>query len=302
MFQMNIIPLTNPFAAPVFYGETTLSTMPDARTLAAQGQPHGSVVMADVQEAGRGRIPNRPWKAEGGQNLLFTILLRYPGILSIPAALTLRTGLALSLAIEDFAPALQGRLRVKWPNDVMIPRPPCSEVPLASVGPKAPASGQADRAFGKTAGILTEGDGENVYIGVGVNVGQTDFPADIRDKAASIALALGDGSPPLPPDARFRLLEAFLNRLHAELEGTSPGAIWRERLEERLYMKGRQVRFIPGAADASRVVEGLLCGIGPEGELLIRRGACGLDGGGRDGAEAFVTGELDLYGSAKAKI
>ncbi|GHV73681.1 biotin--[acetyl-CoA-carboxylase] ligase [Spirochaetia bacterium] len=269
MFYMKKIPLNNPFAAPVFHLETTGSTMLDARNLASLNEPHGSVVVADVQEAGRGRIANRPWKSEKGKNLLFTILLRYPGIAAIPPALTLRTGLALALAIEDFAPTLQGRLQVKWPNDVMIPLPKAG-------------------AFGKTAGILTEGDGANVYIGVGVNVGQTEFPADIRGKAGSIALALGKTrggeASALPPDSRFRLLEAFLQRLYAELEGSAQtGHDWRERLEERLYMKGRKVRFIAGAADSGRVVEGVLCGIGLWGELLIQ---------GQQGTEAFVTGEL----------
>jgi BirA family biotin operon repressor/biotin-[acetyl-CoA-carboxylase] ligase len=142
--------------------------------------------------------------------------------------------------------------------------------------------------LGKTAGILTEGDGENVYIGAGVNVGQTVFPAGLRDKAASVALALG-GSP-LPRDSRFRVLEVFLHRLHAEIEGpSSTGGLWRERLEGRLYLKGRRVRFIAGAADSGRVVEGILCGIGPGGELLIQ---------GQNGTEAFVTGELEAYGNA----
>jgi BirA family biotin operon repressor/biotin-[acetyl-CoA-carboxylase] ligase len=232
--------------------------------------------MADVQEAGRGRIATRPWKSEKGKNLLFTILLRYPGIAAIPPALTLRTGLALALAIEDVAPALQGRLLVTWPNDVMIHLPACNEA--------SPAKAASGTAFGKTAGILTEGDGKTLYIGVGVNVGQTVFPEDIRDKAASIALALGV---PLPPDARLRLLEAFLNRLHAEIEGPSAtGGGWRERLEERLYLKGRRVRFIAGAADSGRVVEGLLCGTGPGGELLIQ---------GQSGTEACINGELELY-------
>jgi BirA family biotin operon repressor/biotin-[acetyl-CoA-carboxylase] ligase len=59
-------------------------------------------------------------------------------------------------------------------------------------------------------------------------------------------------------------------------------------LEERLYMRGRRVRFFPGAVDSGKVLEGVLTGIGPAGELRIRP----------DGAAAdlsFVTGELDLY-------
>jgi BirA family biotin operon repressor/biotin-[acetyl-CoA-carboxylase] ligase len=263
---MKKIPLNNPFSAPVFYVETTPSTMLEARTLASRGEPHGSVVAAGVQNAGRGRAAGRVWNAEKGKSLLFTLLLRYPGGASFPPGITLRAGLALSLAIEDFAPPLKGLIRVKWPNDVMIPLP-----------------GPGNNAFGKAAGILTEGDGENVYIGIGVNVSQTGFPADIRNKAASIAMALGNIPVPAPP---FRLLEAFLTRLHAGLK--EPDGNWRERLEDRLYMKGRRIRFIPGPAGSGKAAEGILLGIGPGGELLLRN---------RPGAEpeAFVTGEPEVY-------
>jgi hypothetical protein len=81
-----------------------------------------------------------------------------------------------------------------------------------------------------------------------------------------------------------------LDRLYAEIEGPpNQDNGWRERLEERLYMKGRQVRFVTGAAGSSQVAEGLLRGIGPGGELLLQ---CGGD----PGTQAFVTGELDVYG------
>jgi BirA family biotin operon repressor/biotin-[acetyl-CoA-carboxylase] ligase len=122
-----------------------------------------------------------------------------------------------------------------------------------------------------------------LYVGVGVNVHQTAFPDELKNKAGSIALALGpaDG---LPHDARFRLLEIFLERFHADIEG--PPLPWRERLEERLYLKGRQVRFIAGAADSGRAVEGLLQGVGGEGELLIQTA---------EGIEAFVAGELEVW-------
>jgi biotin-(acetyl-CoA carboxylase) ligase len=121
-----------------------------------------------------------------------------------------------------------------------------------------------------------------LYVGVGVNVHQTAFPDELKNKAGSIALALGPAC--LPEDARFRLLEIFLERLHADIEG--PPLPWRERLEERLYLKSRQVRFLAGAADSGRAVEGLLYGVGGEGELLIRTA---------EGIEAFVTGELEMY-------
>jgi BirA family biotin operon repressor/biotin-[acetyl-CoA-carboxylase] ligase len=257
--------LRNPFGAPVYYWERLSSTMDESRRLASQGAPHGTVVAAGVQDSGRGR-KSRPWSAPPGESLLFTILLRYPPA-ALPPALTLRAGLALALAVEDFAPALKDRLLVKWPNDLMI-------------------------ASRKAAGVLTEGDDEAIYVGMGVNVFQSEFPKPFRAKAVSIGLAL---ETPLPGEeegeSRFLLLERILSRLYRELPapaGPAGEPAWRKRLEERLYRRGEAVRFISGEAGSGRVVEGVLEGIGPGGELLIRT---------REGAEpeAFITGELDVY-------
>jgi BirA family biotin operon repressor/biotin-[acetyl-CoA-carboxylase] ligase len=253
---MPTLPLTNPFGAPVYYYETLSSTMDEGRRLAARGAPPGTVAAADYQEAGRGRIRTRPWKMDAGKNLSFTILLRCPG--GVPEALTLRTGLALALAAEDFAPALKCRVEIKWPNDLMIDRR-------------------------KAGGILTEGDGSAVFIGIGGNVAQTGFPPEVRAKATSIALALGD--PAALAEDRFRLLELILARLYAELNQGRP---WREGLEERLYRKGEQVTFIDGAAGSDSAVEGRLAGIGPAGELLIVPQ-------GEEKARSFITGELRVY-------
>jgi BirA family biotin operon repressor/biotin-[acetyl-CoA-carboxylase] ligase len=256
--------IPNPTGAPVYYRETLSSTMDESRRLAARGEPHGTVLCAGLQDAGRGR-GNRPWIGGAGESLLFTILLRYPSVSVFPRAVTLKAGLALSLAVEDFAPPLLGRVRIKWPNDLMI-------------------------NSGKVAGILTEGDGETLYIGIGVNVAQTGFPEEFRAKATSLALALGN-SMARGAECRFLLLERILPRLYQEL--TFPEAedkTWRWRLEDRLYKRGCLVRFFPGGADSGRLVEGILQGIGPEGELLITPQ-------GASGPVPFITGELDVYAS-----
>jgi BirA family biotin operon repressor/biotin-[acetyl-CoA-carboxylase] ligase len=263
--------LANPFGAPVYHEETLSSTMDAARDLAAGGAPRGTVICADFQEAGRGRTRGRSWLGDRGDNLFFTILLRCGS--SIPPALTLRTGLAVSLALEDFAP-LAGRVRIKWPNDVLILLP----------------SGAR-----KAAGILTEAGGGPVFIGVGVNVSQAEFPPELRSKAVSLGRSLRElGLGDLDPEARFTLLERILGFLYRELEGgglgrglRGPEGGWRPRLEERLYMRGEQVRFIAGPADSGEAVTGRLLGIGPGGELLILPD-------GRSEPRAFVTGELDL--------
>jgi BirA family biotin operon repressor/biotin-[acetyl-CoA-carboxylase] ligase len=268
--------LSNPFGAPVYHADTVSSTMDEARLLAEQGAAHGTALTADFQEAGRGRVRSRPWLADRGKNLFFTILLRYPKIQGyspdIPQAITLKTGLAIAQAVEDFAPPLLGTVQVKWPNDIM-------------------AGGR------KIAGILTEGDGTRVFIGIGVNVAQTEFPPELRSKAGSIALALAsaaapaDAAPTLSVESRFSLLEKILARLHAELEtaeGGSDSGAWRERLRARLYRRGEGVCFIEGAADSGKEVTGVLTGIGDGGELLIIPN-------GETEARAFVTGELRVY-------
>jgi BirA family biotin operon repressor/biotin-[acetyl-CoA-carboxylase] ligase len=243
---MKLMELKNPFDAPVYYEERVSSTMYVSRELAARGEPSGTVIIADFQDAGRGRIQKRVWEMESGTWLAFTVLLRYPSIEDIPPALTLRTGLSLCLAIEDFLPALKNAVQVKWPNDIMIKT-------LAK----------------KTAGILTEADGGTVHIGIGINVGQKDFPAHLKEKAASLGMAVGLA---IEPCQRFILLEKILVRLHSELWAEGPvgtSSTWRDRLETRLFKNGEEVAFIEGTADSGKAVKGRLIGIGPDGEFLL---------------------------------
>ena len=260
---MKTLDIKNPFGAPVYHAETVSTTFDIAHVLAANNERHGAVISADFQEAGRGR-QNRRWVAERGKNLMFTILLRYGDVSSIPEALTLKTGLAVSLAIEDIAVPLDGQVFVKWPNDVMINR-------------------RGAQAAYKVAGILTESDGSNVYIGVGVNVSQSEFPEEYRSKAGSII----QSCPDLSENARFILLEKILVRLFAEIE-TGLNETWHERILERLYKKGENVTFAEGLAGSGRLVKGILSGIGPGGELLVIP-----EGGQKE--RAFVTGELLVY-------
>jgi BirA family biotin operon repressor/biotin-[acetyl-CoA-carboxylase] ligase len=254
--------IRNPFGAPVYYKEVVSSTMEESRMLAARGEEHGTVIAADFQEHGRGRA-GRPWLAVQGQNLFFTILLRFADFKAIPGVITLRTGLAVSLAIEDFVPPLRGQVKVKWPNDIML-------------------------FSKKTAGILIESDGSLVFIGIGINVFQKEFPDQIKAKATSIQIEMDKAgrSEDIYREGKGRdmLLEHILARLYNEL--TADRTDWRRRLEERLFKKDEHVRFIPGAADSPLQIEGVLKGIDTEGELIIDTGS---------GKRSFITGELDVY-------
>lgn len=263
---MEIIQVENAFGASVHHSTVVASTMDEARSLAASGVPHGTVVVADVQEAGRGRTAGRVWADEAGKSLLCTTILRFANLASMPAALTLRVGLAAARAVEDVTPALRGRVLVKWPNDLMIA--PAAPAP-ATVGAR------------KVCGILCESDGKTVFVGVGINVGQTRFPEDLAAKATSIAL-----DAQVWPD-RFALLARLLFRLKEALSPASD-ATWREDLSSRLHLRGERVRFMAGSADSPTHVEGVLVGIGASGELLI---LCD----GETEPRPFVAGELLAY-------
>ena len=247
---------TNPFNAPVYHKETVTSTMDISRDLAACGEAHGTVITADFQNSGRGRIKGRSWQMESKTNLPFTILLRFPSINNIPKALTLRTGLAVSFAIEDFTPSLKDKVQIKWPNDIMI-------------------NGK------KAAGILCEADDRVVRIGIGVNVAQKEFPSELREKAISVSLAAGTD---IAPEDRYKLLEKILANLYSELE---TGTDWKTRIEKRLYKKGEQVLFIEGAAGSGKEVKGTLTGINKDGELLIQSNK-------EKKLHTLITGELIL--------
>jgi len=298
---VNTLQINNPFGAPVYYKETVTSTMDEARLLA--GHKSGTVIAAGEQSAGRGRS-GRPWKMNRGENLPFTIILRYGSIQAIPRCLTLRAGLAVSLAIEDFAALVRGselsplanKVQIKWPNDVML---------LDQNGHGL-----------KAVGILAEAEGGTVYLGIGINIAQRSFPPELTEKACSIAQMLSqsagqgetaaDREAALLAECRYILLELILTRLHEELESSGHTTV-RERLEERLYMKGRRVCFIPGlpeelaTANSASVrnsaagtpanpetIEGVLQGVSEDGEILITA----------DTGEmlSFITGELKVYG------
>jgi BirA family biotin operon repressor/biotin-[acetyl-CoA-carboxylase] ligase len=273
-------PEESPLGAPVWYRDRVSSTMDLARIFAAEGAPHGAVVWAGWQDAGRGRGRERSWGGDAGKNLFCTVIFHYSGVAphsggAMPEAFTLRVGLAVSLAIEEYAPLLAGRVRVKWPNDIMLLLP--------------------GRGAGKCAGILTESDGKAVYLGMGINVAQEDFPPDLRSKATSILLARRALEPEADaaPDLK-RLLFHILGRLRVEFDPGAPDGDWRPRLEERLYLRGMPVRFFAGAADRGRTIRGTLAGIGRGGELLL------VPQGARE-PEAFITGELDVYGGENAE-
>lgn len=135
---------------PCWYHPVTGSTNDDAAALAEQGAPHGAVVLADQQTAGRGRV-GRSWFSPPDHNLYFSLILRPSTAPSETALLTLAAGVAIAEVLG---------LQLKWPNDVVAP------------------------GFRKVAGLLCEmdvcdGRVVSVVLGVGINVNQPGFPSDL---------------------------------------------------------------------------------------------------------------------------
>lgn len=132
------------------------STMDRAHQRASEGAPSGLLVLADVQSAGRGR-GGKTWCSQAGDGVWFTLLERGVAPEALPV-LSLRVGLALA---EGLAALTDGRLWLKWPNDLLL-------------GPSHVAR-PVPAALGKLAGVLVEArwresQVEWVAIGIGVNL------------------------------------------------------------------------------------------------------------------------------------
>ncbi len=152
-----------PLGYPRLHLRVTDSTNLRARELAGRGVPHGAVVTAGRQSAGRGR-QGRTWSAPPGRALLLSVVLRDP-----PRLLPLLAGVAVA---ELAGPAA----RVKWPNDVLL-------------------EGR------KLAGILVEGRPQERWavVGIGVNVAvrREDLPPELRHTAATLGLEPAELEPVL---------------------------------------------------------------------------------------------------------
>ncbi len=262
---------------PRLHLRRTDSTNERARALALAGAPHGTLVTAAEQTAGRGR-QGRRWSAPAGSALLMSLLLRDP-----PALLPL----VAAVAVCDVAGA---EARIKWPNDIVVPRSPerhdaaagttgaaersapnasASKPNAAAEAVSAAEAGAATLA--KLAGILIEGRPQEGWavLGIGLNVAVRveELPTELRDTAATLGRPPEDVEPLLA-----RLLTALERRL-----GDPPTQIldaWRTRDA----LRGREVSWATGRGRAE--------GIDGDGRLVVR-----LSDGGHTALDA---GEVHL--------
>ena len=163
----NLLP-GHPWADRIHYFDTITSTNTYAKELAAQGAPHGTVLIADRQTGGRGRM-GRTFQSPGGMGVYMTVLLRPQCPPQELMHLTCATAVAACDAVEK---AVGLRPGIKWTNDLVY-------------------GGR------KLAGILTElvilPQECCAVVGTGINCCQdaSDFPEEIRNIASSLAMVTG---------------------------------------------------------------------------------------------------------------
>nr|WP_294501250.1 biotin--[acetyl-CoA-carboxylase] ligase [uncultured Rhodopila sp.] len=206
------------------------STNDEARRLAAEGAPHGTVVHADEQSSGRGRLAHT-WFSPPG-NLYISIVLRTGQPPSRTAELSFVTALAVADTVDTLLPH-QTRARLKWPNDVLV-----------------------DGA--KIAGILLEQVDEATIIGIGLNVLQA--PANIAYKATTIVACGGIAS---VDGARDILLDHL--GCHLEVWSRDGFGPVRDQWLERSYPIGATIRANSGGES----VAGAFAGMDADGALLL---------------------------------
>ena len=220
----------------------TESTNLLAFRLAENSAPEGTVVIAEAQTGGKGRL-GRHWESPPGVNLYCSVILRPPMSPVRAPQLTFLSAVAVARAIEEVA---QLQPTIKWPNDVLL-------------------NGR------KVAGLLNEMSAETdtihcVVLGIGVNInmGREQFPNDLRQPATSLFLEKGVSV------NRVDFTKALLASLDAlyddYLAHGFPGI--REEWLSRSTVQGRRVRVSFGNGE----MEGVVSGVDNDGALLVTRG------------------------------
>jgi BirA family transcriptional regulator, biotin operon repressor / biotin---[acetyl-CoA-carboxylase] ligase len=245
---------------PIRYVESTGSTNDDLMTAGDAGAPAWTVLVADHQTAGRGRL-GRSWEAPPGSSLLVSVLLR-PAIRPSEAPiLSLFSAITLLQAIEESSGL---SVSCEWPNDLVT------------------------REGRKLGGVLLESRIEggrllHVVIGVGVNLTQTldDFPDDVRLPPTSLVLEGADPAP-FPEGILWMYLFRLRQRLDLDHEYFVPWVA--QTYSNWCATVGRRVRAttVDGA-----VVEGTATDVDATGALVLETA---------DGEARVAFGELERLG------
>ena len=223
------------------------STNEEAKRRGDLGAEHGTVYVAKHQTAGKGRR-GRSWLSESRDNLYFTLLLRPKLAPEKVTMLTLVMAYAVALAVEKVTGLQAG---IKWPNDIVVNNK-------------------------KVCGILSEMKLDKqkpayCVIGVGMNIKQTEFPEELKDKATSLQAEYmcmnGENTPTFSKEILLgEILTAFEGAYEAFLETETLIPIL-ETYNNHLVNKNRNVRVL----EPGNEYEGFALGVTETGELLVEK-------------------------------
>jgi BirA family biotin operon repressor/biotin-[acetyl-CoA-carboxylase] ligase len=243
----------NPIGRNIVHYFRTDSTNAVALKLAAEGAEHGTVVVAEEQTAGRGRL-GRAWYSEKSSGIYASIILRPPLAPAAAPVLTLMAGLAAQKAVSTVTGLA---VDIRWPNDLLV-------------------NGK------KVCGILTEMSAEvdrlhAVVLGIGINVNHSSMPVELESIATSLRMEAHRGI------SRVQVLVALLREIerHYQLLLKNGNKAITERWEAAsTFAHGKRVRVVNAAGDALATTTG----VDPSGALKVQ-----YDDGRQD---SLVAGEV----------
>ena len=213
------------------------STNNRAKELAAQGAPHGTLVIADSQTAGRGRF-SRVFYSPLHSGIYLSLILRPALPAERAVMITSLAAVAAARAIESVADVEVG---IKWVNDLYINRRKCCGILC-----------EASMDF-ESGGL------EYVVVGIGINVGRMQFPEELASIATSVENEYG------MPVSRNRLIAEIANQISALYGDLASGAFMAEN-RRRSVVIGREVTVLGGKEPYSAVA----ADIDDQGRLIVR--------------------------------
>ena len=214
------------------------STNNVALQLASQDSPHGTVVVAEEQSSGRGRL-GRTWYSERSSGIYTSVILRPPLAPSAAPVLTLMAGVAVQQALESTTGL---SIDIRWPNDLLV-------------------KGK------KVCGILTEMSAEldrlhAIVLGIGINVNHAEMPPDLKEIGTSLRIESHRSW------SRVQILISLLRELEKQYRLLLAGGnevITRRWAAASTYAQGKRIRVTRGSAEFLATTAGLE----PSGALRI---------------------------------
>ncbi len=227
----------------IIYLRSVDSTNACALEMAARGIPEGTVVVAEQQTRGKGRL-GRQWHSPPGKGIYLSIVLRPRIKVEFLTHFSIISALAVAETVEGLSPLTPD---IKWPNDVLLQNK-------------------------KVAGVLVELGSENdsvsyLIVGIGINLFQKedDFPDELRDKATSILIEGGKVS--CREEVVVKLLQNFDHWYKVLLTSGVTPILERWKDYSHRWI-GKEVKVVTPEGEFFGISEG----VGDDGRFLVRKG------------------------------